>query len=47
MKNKKANGEAPRYIYEYEGMTADQIKASQEEAKAKRLKTSYPDPFTT
>ena len=34
----KANGEAPRYIYEYEGMTADQIKASQEEAKAKGLK---------
>lgn len=34
----KANGEAPRYIYEYEGMTDDQIKASQEEAKAKGLK---------
>ena len=34
----KANGEAPRYVYEYEGMTDDEIKASQAEAKEKGLK---------
>ncbi len=34
----KARGEAPRYVYEYEGMTKEEIKASQEEAKAKGLK---------
>lgn len=34
----RVNGEAPRYIYEYEGMTADQIKASKEAAKAKGIK---------
>ncbi len=33
----KAAGEAPRYIYEYEGMSDDEIKASQEAAKAKGL----------
>ena len=33
----KAAGEAPRYIYEYEGMTEDQIKAAQAAAKAKGL----------
>ncbi len=34
----KANGEPPRYIYEYEGMSAEEIKASQEAAKAKGIK---------
>ena len=31
-------GVAPHYTYEYEGMTADEIKQAQEEAKAKGLK---------
>lgn len=34
----KANGEAPRYVYEYEGMTKEEIAAKQAEAKAKGLK---------
>ena len=34
----KARGEAPRYIYEYAGMSPEEIKASQEAAKAKGLK---------
>ncbi|MCP0887525.1 glutamate--tRNA ligase [Ligilactobacillus sp. WILCCON 0076] len=34
----KANGEAPRYVYEYEGMTAEEITAKQTEAKQKGLK---------
>ena len=34
----KANGEAPRYVYEYEGMTIEEIAAKQAEAKAKGLK---------
>ncbi|MSD83961.1 glutamate--tRNA ligase [Lactobacillus curvatus] len=34
----KAAGQAPRYIYEYEGMSDDEIKASQAAAKAKGLK---------
>ena len=33
----KAAGEAPRYVYEYEGMSDDEIKASQEAARAKGL----------
>lgn len=34
----KARGEAPRYEYEYEGMTKEEIKAKQDEARAKGLK---------
>lgn len=34
----KARGEAPRYEYEYEGMTKEEIKASQDAARAKGLK---------
>lgn len=34
----KARGEAPRYVYEYEGMSDDEIKAKQAEAEAKGLK---------
>lgn len=34
----KARGEAPRYIYEYAGMSPEEIKASQAAAKAKGLK---------
>ena len=34
----KARGEAPRYVYEYEGMSDDEIKASQEAARAKGIK---------
>lgn len=34
----RAAGVAPHYTYEYEGMTADEIKQSQDEAKAKGLK---------
>ena len=35
----KARGEAPRYVYEYEGMSDDEIKAKQAEAEAKGLKS--------
>ncbi|WP_240408062.1 glutamate--tRNA ligase [Lactobacillus crispatus] len=34
----RAAGVAPHYTYEYEGMTADEIKQAQDEAKAKGLK---------
>lgn len=34
----RAMGIAPHYTYEYEGMTADEIKKAQEEAEAKGLK---------
>ena len=34
----RAMGIAPHYVYEYEGMTADEIAKSQEEARAKGLK---------
>ncbi|MDH5100181.1 glutamate--tRNA ligase [Lactobacillus kefiranofaciens] len=34
----RAAGIAPHYTYEYEGMTADEIKQAQDEAKAKGLK---------
>lgn len=34
----KANGEAPRYVYEYEGMTAEEIKQVQQERQAKGIK---------
>ena len=34
----RAAGVAPHYTYEYEGMTADEIKQAQNEAKAKGLK---------
>ena len=34
----KARGEAPRYVYEYEGMSADEIKEKQAEARAKGIK---------
>ena len=34
----KANGEAPRYVYEYAGMSDDEIKAKQEECEARGLK---------
>lgn len=34
----RAMGVAPHYTYEYEGMTADEIKQAQDEAKAKGLK---------
>lgn len=34
----RAAGVAPQYTYEYEGMTADEIKQAQDEAKAKGLK---------
>lgn len=34
----KARGEAPRYEYEYEGMTKEEIKAKQDEARANGLK---------
>lgn len=36
----RAMGVAPHYTYEYEGMTADEIKQAQDEAKAKGLKLS-------
>lgn len=34
----KANGEAPRYVYEYEGMTPEEITAAQTAAKAQGIK---------
>lgn len=34
----KANGEAPRYVYEYEGMSAEEIKQIQQERQAKGIK---------
>ena len=34
----KARGEAPRYVYEYEGMSADEIKAKQAQAREKGIK---------
>lgn len=34
----KARGEAPRYVYEYEGMSKEEIKKAQDEARAKGLK---------
>ncbi|KRM18295.1 glutamyl-trna synthetase [Ligilactobacillus hayakitensis DSM 18933 = JCM 14209] len=34
----KANGEAPRYVYEYEGMSAEEIKQVQQERQAKGIK---------
>ena len=34
----KARGEAPRYVYEYEGMSKEEIKKVQDEARAKGLK---------
>ncbi len=34
----RAMGIAPHYVYEYEGMTADEIKQAQDEARAKGLK---------
>nr|WP_321316069.1 glutamate--tRNA ligase [uncultured Ligilactobacillus sp.] len=36
--DQKARGEAPRYVYEYEGMTEEQIKEKQEEARANGIK---------
>ncbi|KRM95924.1 glutamyl-trna synthetase [Liquorilactobacillus aquaticus DSM 21051] len=34
----KARGEAPRYVYEYEGMTVEEIKAKQDASEAAGLK---------
>lgn len=36
--DQKANGEAPRYVYEYEGMTPEEITAAQTAAKAQGIK---------
>src|SRR5699024_1478046 len=38
----KARGEAPRYVYEYEGMSKEEIKKAQNEARAKGLKPVVP-----